>query len=149
MSKELRKAAEEALDMLARYTKEVPLGNQPHMAAADALIVLSNLNQALSKPEAEQVGYYAADKDGNIIWSEYCVSEEPVFPTDEDDESCQSIPFYGRPSNVRRLSKDMIINCISAGGVLNTSRVPMDELMDFANAIQDKCNIPKTDKEGV
>ena len=69
------------------------------------------LQELEERDKQKPVGYFAGDKDGNILWSEDCVCEDAVYPRgDEDDEAdadgtAQSIAFYTRPRRDRDMSE--------------------------------------------
>lgn len=51
-----REAMKMALDIIFRYRKETPLGNQPHMIALVADEAIEALRAAITQPEKEWVG---------------------------------------------------------------------------------------------
>lgn len=70
--------------------------------------------RAMPLPEVSQepAGYFKADQDGNLIWGEDCVCEDPVYPssdfdTDAAGNPCVSIPFYIVPPDVEALRAEV------------------------------------------
>ena len=59
-----RETMQMALDVVQRYRKETPLGNQPHMIAHDADKAIEALRTALAKPSWEPVSWRNGYKAG-------------------------------------------------------------------------------------
>ncbi len=59
-----REVMQKALDVVQRYSKETPLGNQPHMIAQVAYECIEALRTALAKPSWEPVAWMNGYKAG-------------------------------------------------------------------------------------
>ena len=59
-----REVMQMALDVVQRYSKETPLGNQPHMIAQVAYECIEALRTALAKPSWEPVAWMNGYKAG-------------------------------------------------------------------------------------
>ena len=59
-----REVMQMALDVVQRYRKETPLGNQPHMIAHDADKTIEALRKALAKPSWDPVLWMNGYKAG-------------------------------------------------------------------------------------
>ena len=86
-----REVMQMALDVVQRYSKETPLGNQPHMIAQVAYECIEALRTALAKPSWEPVAWG--------ILNTRPTEKQPLMMVmlDEPEPSHLVVPLYTAP----------------------------------------------------
>ena len=112
-----REVMQMALDIILRYRKETPLGNQPHMIALVADDTIKALRAALAQPEPEPVAYLTKRK---LSGTEGLLRADMMDMSAKNKETHDFIPLYTTLPQRNALSDEEMIeimeSCTYDGG---------------------------------
>lgn len=92
---------------------------------------------------AKPIAYLRADREGNILWSESCVCQDPVYPVDENDVDDRGHPTISLPLYVHtnRANAQLRADLVKKDEEIARLRDTVDALAEYGR------NIPILGKE--